>query len=405
MIKLSKLMKLFAKISMVLFLFINLFLPSILFADISTTTLSTLTDEQKIALSNRLSEMNNDALNALKVKTQTETEVLGAGSPTVVSTTDGSGVGILKTTQPIPTLDPKSLNPIPPVSGSGGNSPITPITTFGALQVTPQTQQTPTASTNGNNYTPLQPVKLPNGQPLYSPNITEYLNNIFSFGIAIAGALAVIMMVIGGIKYMLSDAFTNKEDAKEQITSAVKGLLLALVSYVILYTINPDLVNLRFNISSVTIQQPTTPGVIGPGAGPVMTNSQNFVTKTDADGNLTISPTRVAIDTDGTGNPGFYDSTRQTQTAYQVGGKSLDATTQDYVVVPQGSNIPLGTKVVMTNRDTGQTVTGIVGDVGPANNGYGEISLHAAQQLGAWSAPMGNSAKQVNIDYKFVTGK
>lgn len=107
-------------------------------------------------------------------------------------------------------------------------------------------------------YVPLTPLNKPNGDSLYKgDSIPDYLNNIFSFGIAICGALAVIMIVFAGIKYMLSDAFTSKEQAKEQIRAALIGLGLALASYLILFTINPDLINIRFNAPSSSVPNAT----------------------------------------------------------------------------------------------------------------------------------------------------
>lgn len=109
----------------------------------------------------------------------------------------------------------------------------------------------PLVATAQQTYTPLQPITLPgNNGALYSTNIATYLQNIFSFGIAIAGGLAVIEIVWGGFEYMFSEAFNTKEIAKKRIQNAVYGLLIALCAYVILYTINPKLVQINFNLGS-----------------------------------------------------------------------------------------------------------------------------------------------------------
>jgi uncharacterized membrane protein len=70
-----------------------------------------------------------------------------------------------------------------------------------------------------------------------------FLSQAFSFGLAIAAALAVIMIVWGGVEIMLSESVTKKDDGKSRISGAIWGLLLALTSYLILYTINPDILN------------------------------------------------------------------------------------------------------------------------------------------------------------------
>jgi hypothetical protein len=77
-------------------------------------------------------------------------------------------------------------------------------------------------------------------------DLTTFLSQVFSFGLALATALAVIMIVWGGVKIMLTESVFEKDDGKEKIKNAIYGLLLALVSWLILYTINPDLLN--FNL-------------------------------------------------------------------------------------------------------------------------------------------------------------
>ena len=58
--------------------------------------------------------------------------------------------------------------------------------------------------------------------------------------------VAILMVVFAGVQYAASAVPGAKSNAKERIMSAIWGLVLALVSYLILYTINPDL--LTFDI-------------------------------------------------------------------------------------------------------------------------------------------------------------
>jgi hypothetical protein len=81
-------------------------------------------------------------------------------------------------------------------------------------------------------------------------DLSQYLNNMFRLGIGIATALAVLMIVIGGIEYMSTDAIGGKEEGKEKITSALWGLFLALAAYLILNTINPQLLNTSLDINN-----------------------------------------------------------------------------------------------------------------------------------------------------------
>ncbi len=70
----------------------------------------------------------------------------------------------------------------------------------------------------------------------------DYLNKLYTAGVAIATGLAVLMIVVGGIQYVSSDAISGKSDGIKRIQDALIGLLLAFMSYLLLNTINPDLV-------------------------------------------------------------------------------------------------------------------------------------------------------------------
>lgn len=79
-----------------------------------------------------------------------------------------------------------------------------------------------------------------------SGNLTSLFSTIFNVVIAIAAVLAVIQIMWGGIQYMTVDAWSMKSDAKDRINNAIIGLIIALVSWLILYTINPTILDLSF---------------------------------------------------------------------------------------------------------------------------------------------------------------
>ncbi|MCR4330509.1 MAG: hypothetical protein NUV49_01350 [Patescibacteria group bacterium] len=96
-------------------------------------------------------------------------------------------------------------------------------------------------------------------------NPGDYFNNIYRLMVGITSVLAVIMIVVGGLEYIASAANPSaKASAKSRIWAAIGGLLLALSSYLILQTINPDLVNFNLNIEKKGLQQ--TGGATGGGA-------------------------------------------------------------------------------------------------------------------------------------------
>jgi len=81
----------------------------------------------------------------------------------------------------------------------------------------------------------------------------RYAQNAFNVSIGAAGILAVLMMVVAGIQYTLSYASeSQKTDARNRINSAITGLLIVISAYLVLYTINPDLVRIGFNVPCVT---------------------------------------------------------------------------------------------------------------------------------------------------------
>lgn len=102
-------------------------------------------------------------------------------------------------------------------------------------------------------YTTLAPIGKFVDTTVDTNNLTGYLNSMFKLGIALAGALAVIMIIIGGIQYMSTDAIGAKSEGRKRITAAVTGLIVALGSYMILNTLNPDLLKTSLSLNNVEI--------------------------------------------------------------------------------------------------------------------------------------------------------
>ncbi|MEK7390639.1 MAG: hypothetical protein AAB635_00700 [Patescibacteria group bacterium] len=94
-------------------------------------------------------------------------------------------------------------------------------------------------------YTPL--VKLPGIDKAEANNLPEYLKAMFKLLLGVAGALAVIMITLGGIEYMSTDSMFGKEEGKKKINNALLGLLLAIGAWLILFTVNPKLLEFNFN--------------------------------------------------------------------------------------------------------------------------------------------------------------
>jgi type IV secretory pathway VirB2 component (pilin) len=95
------------------------------------------------------------------------------------------------------------------------------------------------------------------------PSIGKYVNIVVQILIGFATLLAVIMIVVGGVQYMTTDALGGKQNARSTIMNAVLGLLLAFGSYIILATINPDILRIDFDTGGpVTIVYEGGPAVL-----------------------------------------------------------------------------------------------------------------------------------------------
>lgn len=86
-------------------------------------------------------------------------------------------------------------------------------------------------------------------------DIQTYLPGVFKLAIGIAGVLAVLMIIIGGVQYITTDAIQGKSEGKERIQNALWGLVLVLVSWILLYTINPKLTVFNLNIEKSTSEE------------------------------------------------------------------------------------------------------------------------------------------------------
>ncbi len=73
--------------------------------------------------------------------------------------------------------------------------------------------------------------------------VPDYVKYIFNFAIWVSGLIALVVLIYGGFRYLTSAGSPEKvKDAKEQIAAALLGLLILFGSYLILISINPELV-------------------------------------------------------------------------------------------------------------------------------------------------------------------
>ncbi len=81
---------------------------------------------------------------------------------------------------------------------------------------------------------------------LVIPYLSEYIAQMYKYSVMLAGVGAVLIIIVGGFQFTISGgAADKKEAAKKRIGGAIIGLLIAAGSYTVLYTINPNLVELK----------------------------------------------------------------------------------------------------------------------------------------------------------------
>lgn len=87
---------------------------------------------------------------------------------------------------------------------------------------------------------------------VFENGLPSLINTLIGLSVAVAAILAVVMVAVGGFKYMTTDSMFAMGNAKEQITNALVGLLIVLTAILILKTINP-------NLGTMNIFSPASP--------------------------------------------------------------------------------------------------------------------------------------------------
>lgn len=105
-------------------------------------------------------------------------------------------------------------------------------------------------------YAPLAP--LPIGTGGATPDtytLSTYLAGMIKLLIALGAATAVLFAIIGGTQYVASGiAPSAKQDAKNRIMNAFIGLALMLTSYLLLNSINPELIGFNLELKKIELK-------------------------------------------------------------------------------------------------------------------------------------------------------
>lgn len=108
-------------------------------------------------------------------------------------------------------------------------------------------------------------------------NIAKYVRAIYKYAIGIVGILAAVVLMVGGVMWIVAGGnSTAIGEAKSWIGASLTGLVLALMSYLILATVNPALVDLK--TTTIKKVEETTTGccIYSSTAGQVAYNMTNL---------------------------------------------------------------------------------------------------------------------------------
>ncbi len=99
--------------------------------------------------------------------------------------------------------------------------------------------------------------------------IGDYISYIYKYGLSVAGILAALMLMGGGVIWLTSGGDAGKVGkAKKIIVSSITGLLILFSTYLILYQINPELVKLK----PITVGYKSD-GIVGDSSIPINTSN------------------------------------------------------------------------------------------------------------------------------------
>ncbi len=119
------------------------------------------------------------------------------------------------------------------------------------------TTTVPAAPASSTRFTPVIPalsVPIPgitfsppvdDGNELTVPFLAEYISGIYRYLLGISTLVAIIVVISGGFLYLLGQTQGDAQKGLTLIKDAIGGLVVLYSSYLILWTVNPKLVNLQ----------------------------------------------------------------------------------------------------------------------------------------------------------------
>ena len=111
---------------------------------------------------------------------------------------------------------------------------------------------------HATGFVPLAPISgLTTVQPT-DAGLSTFFNNLYKYLIGLSAALAVIMIVWGGLEISTQDSVSKQGEGKEKIRGALFGLALVLSPVLVFTIINPKILNLSVGLEKLNVNAPTS---------------------------------------------------------------------------------------------------------------------------------------------------
>ncbi len=76
-------------------------------------------------------------------------------------------------------------------------------------------------------------------------NFADYVGLVYQYLMGFSMTVAIVLLMVGGLRYVIGATSGDVTKAKKMMTNAVEGFVLLMFAYVILYTVNPQLLKLQ----------------------------------------------------------------------------------------------------------------------------------------------------------------
>lgn len=112
--------------------------------------------------------------------------------------------------------------------------------------LSPESVQAQSTINGVTNYaeTPTVTLEVPIGETVQVAGIAQYIQIFYRFAVVAVAIIAAVMIMYAGVTWLSAAGSSAKiGEAKERIWAALAGLIIAMLSFAILQTLNPSLVN------------------------------------------------------------------------------------------------------------------------------------------------------------------